>query len=224
MALLPVAPRFTNRDRRFHFARDVDVSGVSGTGVVATGVLFADGQAVVRWIVDDKPQSTVVYADLVDAELIHGHDGKTRLVFDDVDPEPAPHYVDDPNRLVYLTARDLERLVAEVNRTLAASGTGVKITVTVTNSEVTGYELHFDPHLTPRPSATVSNAAPPGTTAPDLRFAPSPHLLDALLDDLNTRLNEGGINVGVSATYLNGHLVEVAYHHPARRVQDRPQA
>lgn len=75
---------FVNLDRRFRFERDVDVSGVSGTGVVATGVLFADGQVVVRWIVPDKPQSTVVYATLADAQLIHGHDGKTRLVFEGV--------------------------------------------------------------------------------------------------------------------------------------------
>lgn len=83
---------FANTDRRFRFERDVDVSGVSGVGVVATGILFADGQAVVRWIVADKPQSTVVYATLADAVLIHGHDGKTRLVFEDVldDAAPAP--------------------------------------------------------------------------------------------------------------------------------------
>jgi hypothetical protein len=83
MALTEIVPPFVNRDRRFRFERDVDVSGVSGVGVVATGILFADGQAVVRWIVPDKPQSTVVYSSLHDAELIHGHDGKTRLVFDD---------------------------------------------------------------------------------------------------------------------------------------------
>lgn len=83
MALTEIILPFVNRDRRFHFERDADVSGVSGIGVVATGTLFADGQAVVRWIVADKPQSTVVYSSLHDAELIHGHDGKTRLVFDD---------------------------------------------------------------------------------------------------------------------------------------------
>lgn len=74
---------FANRDRRFHFERDEDVSGVSGVGIVATGILFADGQAVVRWTVPDKPQSTVVYSSADDARAIHGHDGKTRLVYDD---------------------------------------------------------------------------------------------------------------------------------------------
>lgn len=105
---LPDRPLFTNHDRRFRFERDADVSGVSGTGVVATGILFADGQAVVRWIVADKPQSTVVYSSLHDAELIHGHDGKTRLVFDDAYDPSTPAF-QEGRRGALLEARDVAR-------------------------------------------------------------------------------------------------------------------
>lgn len=73
---------------------------------------------------------------------------------------------------------------------------------------------------------TVAAADEPleATEPVDPRQHPSPAMLDHLLDELNARLKEGGINVGVSATYLDGRLVEVAYHHPARRIADRPQA
>ncbi|MBY0396481.1 MAG: hypothetical protein K2X91_08435 [Thermoleophilia bacterium] len=108
MALSATPPPFVNRDRRFHFERVEDVSGVSGTGVVATGILFADGQAIVRWIVGDKPQSTVLYSSLHDAEAIHGHDGKTRLVFDD-DYDPSTPAFQEGRRGALLEARDVAR-------------------------------------------------------------------------------------------------------------------
>lgn len=69
--------------RRFELHRDQDVSGVSGTGVVAEGVEFSDGPCVVRWIVGDH-RSTVVWQGGVEAvEAIHGHSGATRLVWVD---------------------------------------------------------------------------------------------------------------------------------------------
>jgi hypothetical protein len=65
--------------RRFELHRDVDVSGVSGTGTVAEGVLFGDGTAVVRWL-GDRP-STVVWRRVEDAMAVHGHGGATRFVW-----------------------------------------------------------------------------------------------------------------------------------------------
>ena len=66
--------------RRFHLVRDVDVSGVSGTGVVAEGVAFTDGTACLRWCSAWK--STAVYeAGMPSVEAIHGHDGATRIVW-----------------------------------------------------------------------------------------------------------------------------------------------
>lgn len=66
--------------RIFHLQRDIDVSGVSGVGVVAEGVVFSDGTAVVRWIVGEH-QSTVFWDSIADVEAIHGHNGATRIIY-----------------------------------------------------------------------------------------------------------------------------------------------
>lgn len=63
-----------NASRRFELQRDLDVSGVSGTGVVAEGI------AVVHWIAGEH-HSTVVWPDVAGVEAIHGHGGATRLVW-----------------------------------------------------------------------------------------------------------------------------------------------
>lgn len=65
--------------RSFILERDIDVSGVSGTGVVAEGTHFSNGKAVLCWVT--KYQSVVVYDDIETLMLIHGHDGKTRLIW-----------------------------------------------------------------------------------------------------------------------------------------------
>lgn len=59
--------------KRFKLIRDKDVTGVSGTGVVAEGVVFADGTVAMRWI--SLNASTVIYDDIVAVEIIHNHKG-----------------------------------------------------------------------------------------------------------------------------------------------------
>ncbi|MDT0608816.1 hypothetical protein [Streptomyces lancefieldiae] len=71
--------------RRFHLQRNHDVTGVSGTGRVADGILWTDGTVSVRWL-GDRP-STVFWDDVAHAEAVHGHGGHTVIVWDD--PEPA---------------------------------------------------------------------------------------------------------------------------------------
>lgn len=63
--------------RRFRLVRDADVSGVSGVGIVAYGVEWSDGQAVLRWCAFLR--STAVYNDVDELMRIHGHEGATRL-------------------------------------------------------------------------------------------------------------------------------------------------
>ncbi|MEV7926069.1 hypothetical protein [Kitasatospora sp. NPDC088779] len=61
--------------------RDIDVSGVSGVGVVAEGCVFsaaAGSRGVTRW--RGERGSTVVWDHAVDVEPIHGHDGATSVV------------------------------------------------------------------------------------------------------------------------------------------------
>jgi hypothetical protein len=66
--------------RRFQLHRDVDINGVSGTGVVAEGVEFEDGSAAMRW--SGEVSSVVFYdAGMPAVARIHGHDGATRIVF-----------------------------------------------------------------------------------------------------------------------------------------------
>lgn len=80
--------------RRFVLMRDEDVSGVSGVGMVAEGVAFTDGTAVLRWV-GDWPTSVVWHDRGVAAVLhVHGHDGRTRVVWldeDDEDRDRRPH-------------------------------------------------------------------------------------------------------------------------------------
>ncbi|MFI7010009.1 hypothetical protein [Streptomyces sp. NPDC050145] len=72
--------------RRFVLRRRVDVSGVSGTGDVADGVLWADGTASIRW---RGEHPSVVFWDRgrVSVEAIHGHQGATEIVWLDQDDE-----------------------------------------------------------------------------------------------------------------------------------------
>lgn len=72
---VPPKPAF----RRFELVRTEDVSGVSGTGVVALGVQFPDGTVVVRWNTGVQPASTVNHIDIDAVVAIHGHDGRTTV-------------------------------------------------------------------------------------------------------------------------------------------------
>lgn len=63
----------------FNLQRDEDESGVSGTGIVAEGVVFSDGTTIMRWLTETP--STGTYASVADLERIHGHGGRTRVVF-----------------------------------------------------------------------------------------------------------------------------------------------
>lgn len=86
--------------RRFQLHRDVDVSGVSGEGVVADGVEFGkelfvvwpDGlktelpQRWVRLVWRTQGHSTALYESAEQVERIHGHNGATRLVWLDEEP------------------------------------------------------------------------------------------------------------------------------------------
>lgn len=81
--------------RKFELHRDADATGVSGTGVVADGVVFEhpvtvkydDGYEVtlpsgwVRLVWRGPDSSTVHWPDLDTAMRVHGHNGLTRVVW-----------------------------------------------------------------------------------------------------------------------------------------------
>lgn len=69
--------------RRFQLVRHVDVTGVSGTGVVAEGVEFADGSVAVRWT--GQFPTTTVWDAIESVIAVHGHAGSTEVCWLDPD-------------------------------------------------------------------------------------------------------------------------------------------
>jgi hypothetical protein len=61
--------------RVIQLRRHEDVTGASGTGIVADGVEFADGTVALRWFGEHR--STVVWSNIHSAIAVHGHDGRT---------------------------------------------------------------------------------------------------------------------------------------------------
>ena len=69
--------------RAFVLQRNEDETGVSGTGIVAEGVEFSDGTVALRWT-SAWPTSVVFHDRGIDSVVhVHGHGGKTQVVFDD---------------------------------------------------------------------------------------------------------------------------------------------
>ena len=74
--------------RTFVLYRDTDVTGISGTGPVADGVVYPDGVTVMRWrdVVGPNAErgvrpTIVVHESPESVEALHGHGGKTRIVW-----------------------------------------------------------------------------------------------------------------------------------------------
>ena len=75
--------------KTFKLIRDVDHSGLSGTGTVAEGVEFSDGIVALRWLdIDHDSENyqrgvrpTTVIHESIDAVIaLHGHNGSTRII------------------------------------------------------------------------------------------------------------------------------------------------
>jgi len=82
--------------KRFRVQRTKDISGVSGTGYVAEGVMFRSGQCAVSW--RSNHSSVNIYQSLEDVIFVHGHSGSTEIEF--VDNE------DDPERCLQILKRE----------------------------------------------------------------------------------------------------------------------
>lgn len=74
-------PDIVPKTRRWVLVRHQDVNGVSGTGVVAEGISFRDGRVAYRWTTD--PRTTQTADSIEDVKTIHGHQGKTEVVWID---------------------------------------------------------------------------------------------------------------------------------------------
>lgn len=71
----------------FHLLRLDDESGVSGIGWVAEGAVFSNGWVVLVW--PTGTPSLNFYESIADVEAVHGHGGRTRIVFDYEEPGKA---------------------------------------------------------------------------------------------------------------------------------------
>ena len=73
---------------RFVLNRREDATGISGTGVVAEGIVFSDGVVALRWIVPPGNPghgwpTSVVFHDhgVASVRAIHGHGGQTEIIW-----------------------------------------------------------------------------------------------------------------------------------------------
>jgi hypothetical protein len=64
--------------QEFYLEREEDISGTSGTGIVARGIVLPSGKCVLEWT--SFHTSIAIYSNLHDIEAIHGHGGKTKVV------------------------------------------------------------------------------------------------------------------------------------------------
>jgi hypothetical protein len=84
--------------RRFVFIRDDDQTGISGTGKVVEGVRYSDHRCAYRWMTEHQTDQIADTPDKLD--IIHGHQGRTRIVYlDDEAGNPIPEAVDEVRRL-----------------------------------------------------------------------------------------------------------------------------
>lgn len=76
--------------RRFEIHRDRDVSGISGTGVVAEGVQFTNGWCSISWL-GEFPSAVLWPGGISHVEHVHCHGGASRIVW--LDDEHGQPYV-----------------------------------------------------------------------------------------------------------------------------------
>lgn len=73
-------PLTASQVKTFKLVRNEDETGISGTGVVAEGVEFSNGMCAMTWLT--SMHSVAVYPNVRQLEAIHGHNGRTLVVFD----------------------------------------------------------------------------------------------------------------------------------------------
>jgi len=65
--------------KQFHLERTEDVSGTSGIGTVAEGVIFNNGKCAMSWLTNLT--SITIYDNIEILEKIHSHEGRTKVIF-----------------------------------------------------------------------------------------------------------------------------------------------
>ncbi len=63
----------------FHLQRLEDETGISGIGIVAEGVQFSNGKCALVWLTEAS--SVGIYDNIELVDKIHGHNGKTIIIW-----------------------------------------------------------------------------------------------------------------------------------------------
>lgn len=63
---------------KFYIFRKKDISGISGTGIVAVGVEFPSGKIVIEWT--SYQTSIGLYDNMTKFLEVHGHEGNTEII------------------------------------------------------------------------------------------------------------------------------------------------
>lgn len=88
----------------FYLVRNEDESGISGTGRVAQGFQSDTGKVAVFWL--GEHPSVVIYDNIGEVRAIHGHGGKTDLVFE---PDYKRAYGEIANVIDNISLSDIAR-------------------------------------------------------------------------------------------------------------------
>lgn len=62
----------------FYLKRNEDISGISGTGIVAEGTIFYNGKVALIWKSDTPCIS--IWDGIDHVMKVHGHNGKTEII------------------------------------------------------------------------------------------------------------------------------------------------
>ena len=89
--------------RTFVLQRNEDLSGVSGTGIVAEGVQFHDGQIVLSWF--GRLHTIVTAPNIETIERVHGHEGKTVIVWDEPNDPDLKRRLDIVDRRIRMNRK-----------------------------------------------------------------------------------------------------------------------
>ena len=63
----------------FNIVREIDNTGISGTGIVAEGVIFDDGSVVLRWL--GELSTIVLHKNIESVEKISCSHSKSKIVY-----------------------------------------------------------------------------------------------------------------------------------------------
>ena len=68
-----------SRMRLFYLERKEDVHGISGTGIVAVGVVLPSGRCVLEWLGAEVTET--IFENIEQITRIHGHNGATLVKY-----------------------------------------------------------------------------------------------------------------------------------------------